>query len=101
MRTEPGNDDERHFLQVCMGHEEPRHANERLWLYVRMVCRYEGALERAARADLAEFENAALRIKVRTLKADRTALEREYMEILSMLRMERGELLKRPIGNIV
>ena len=101
MRTEPANDDERHFLQVCMGHEEPRHANERLWLYVRMVCRYEGALERATRADLTEFENNAPRIEIRTLKADRIAREREYMEFLSELRMERGKDIERSIGNVV
>ena len=68
---------------MCVGQHEPRHAKERLWLYARMVCRYESALKHSTRTDLAEFENAPLRIEIRTLKAARTALEREYMEILS------------------
>lgn len=102
MRANPVNDDELHFLQVCQRQAEPRTARERLWLYVQLVCRYERSLQRAARTDLVEYENDALRIENRALRADMTALEREYMEILSELKMHRGEeVLKRPVCNVV
>lgn len=76
IRALPSNDDEQHFLTVCMGHAEPRSDRERLWLYAQMVCRYEKSLQRAARTDLVEHENDALRIENRRLRGDLAASER-------------------------
>ena len=102
MRVTPANDDELHFLQECQRQSEPRTARERLWLYVQLVCRYERSLQRAARTDLAEHDTEVLRIENRRLQIDLTTLEREYMDILRELKMERGEeALKRPICNVV
>jgi uncharacterized protein YifE (UPF0438 family) len=102
MRASPANDDELHLLQVCQRQAEPRNPRERLWLYAQLVCRYERSLQRAARTDLVEYENDALRIENRALRSDLKSLERVYMEVLTELKMERGqETLKRPIGNLV
>ncbi len=73
---EPANDKEAHFLRVCVGEEEPTSPRERLWLLVQLVCRYQRAVDRAARADLAEQDAFALRAENRALKAKNDHLER-------------------------
>lgn len=75
-RTNPSNEREAHFLRVCVGQEDPRTDRERLWLIVHLVCRYERAVERAARTDLAELDAIALRAENRALKAKSDHLER-------------------------
>ena len=101
-RTNPRNEDEHHFVLVCLGQAEPRSDRERLWLYAQMVCRYERSLLRAARTDLVEYENAALRIENRSLRVDLQTLEREYMELLSEWRVATGEQQPRqPVCNVV
>ena len=67
-----------------------------------MVCRYERSLLRAARTDLVEYENAALRIENRSLRVDLQTMEREYMELLGEWRMATGEQQPRqPVCNVV
>ena len=74
-RANPSNDKEAHFLAVCSG-EEPTSPRERLWLLVQLVCRFQRAVDRAARADLAEQDAFALRAENRALKAKNDHLER-------------------------
>ena len=101
MRALPSNDDEQHFVTMCMGHAEPRSARELLWLYAQMVCQYERSVLRAARTYLVEHENSAPRIQNRFLKADLAAAGRSYMEIRTELKMYRGaEELTCPICNV-
>ncbi len=67
-----------------------------------MVCRYERSLLRAARTDLVEYENVALRIENRSLRVDLQTLEREFMELLTEWRLATGEEQPRkPICNVV
>ena len=56
LAAEPRNDREKHFVRVCLGHEEPTSPRERLWLLMQVMCRYEEAAERAARTDVLEEE---------------------------------------------
>jgi len=74
-RTNPVDDREQHFVRVCLGHEQPQTRRERLWVFVQMVCRYKRAVTRAARADLAEHDAAALRAENFALKAKCDHLE--------------------------
>lgn len=91
LRTNPETDGEHRFVQVCMGHVEPQTRRERLWLFVRMVCRFERAVTRAARADLAEHDAAVLRAENRALKAKADHLERYLVVLASELRVATGE----------
>lgn len=91
MAVEPRNDRERQFLAVCLRHELPQTERQRLWLRAQMVCRYEDSLERAARTDLAEHRNAAMRGELQQLRIDLRAAEHEAMQIVTELRMLRGD----------
>ncbi len=91
LRTNPATDAEHHFVQVCLGHEEPKTIRERLWLFVQLVCRYDRSLTRAARADLAEHDAAALRAENRALKAKSDHLERYVVQLGRELRAATGE----------
>lgn len=61
LAAEPRNYCEKHFVRVCVGHEEPTTPRERLWLLMQVVCRYVEAADRAARTDVLEEEAVALR----------------------------------------
>ena len=74
-RGSPQNEKEQHFVQVCMGDAEPSTARERMWLIVQLVCRFEVAATRSARADLADHDAFALRAENRKLKAKNDHLE--------------------------
>ena len=90
-RTNPSNDDEAHFLRVCVGEDEPRTPRERLWLVVHLVCRYERSANRAARADLAEHDASALRAENRAVKAKTDHLERHLATLAKDLRVATGD----------
>lgn len=90
MRVVPRNDAERHFVQVCIGEVEPSNDRERLWLRVQMVCRFERSIVRAAEADLARHDAAALRAENRALKAHVDHLERHVIELFDELRHYTG-----------
>ncbi len=98
-RTDPGNDKEAHFLAVCSG-EEPTSPRERLWLLVQLVCRYQRAVDRAARADLAEQDAFALRAENRALKAKNDHLER-YAHGLAKRVARMEEQHPPPVCNVV
>lgn len=68
-REVPTNEKEQHFVRVCMGDAEPSTPRERMWLLVQIVCRFEAAATRSARADLAEHDAFALRAENTKLKA--------------------------------
>ena len=70
LALKPRNDRERHFVRVCLGHEQPTNARERLWQLMQVVCRYEEAAERPARTDVLEEEAGALRAFARAAKAN-------------------------------
>lgn len=84
-RTNPTNEKEQHFLRVCVGEDEPATPNERLWLLVQIVCRYQRAVDRAARADLAEHDAFALRAENNALKAQNDHLERHCVSLWRQL----------------
>ena len=48
LRTNPETDAEKHFVKVCLGHEEPQTIRERLWLRELTVVRYKASLKRVA-----------------------------------------------------
>ena len=85
-RDGPRNEKEEHFLRVCGGEAEPDSPRERLWLLVQLVCRFQRAVDRAARADLAEHDAFALRAENAALKAKIDHLERYALR----LQRERG-----------
>ncbi len=100
---EPANDRERHFVAVCRGDAQPTTDRERLWLRVRVVCRYEASLERATRCDVAEHhaatwahENLQLRRDVRRLEQERDLLYEE----LQVYEQNPRALQQRSIRNI-
>ena len=74
-RELPSNDKERHFVSVCMGDAEPSTPRERMWLIVQLVCRFDAAATRSARADLAEHDAVALRAENTKLKTKNDHLE--------------------------
>ncbi len=90
MRVVPRNDAERHFVQVCIGELEPSGDRERLWLRVQLVCRYERSVTRAAEADLARHDAAALRAENRALKAQVDHLEGYVHQLFNELRHYTG-----------
>ncbi len=99
-RSNPRNEKEQHFLRVCSGEEEPSSPRERLWLLVQIVCRYQRAVDRAARADLAEQDAFSLRAENRALKAKNDHLERYAHGLASRLaRMD--EARPAPVCNVV
>lgn len=59
-----------------MGEAEPTSPRARLWLLVQVVCRYQRAVDRAARADLAEHDAFVLAAENKALKARADHLER-------------------------
>lgn len=87
----PRNDAERHFLQVCMGECEPQTDRAGLWLHVHLVCRYERAMSRAGRADLAEHRAIALQAENRALQAKSDHLEAYVLRLASELSAATGE----------
>ena len=74
-RELPSNEKERHFVSVCMGDAEPSTPRERMWLIVQLVCRFEAAATRSARADLAEHDAFALGAENTKLKSKNDHLE--------------------------
>jgi hypothetical protein len=61
--------------------EDPGAERERLWLSVHLVCRYERAVERAARTDFAALNASALPAENRALKARSDHLERRIVKL--------------------
>ncbi len=99
----PRSDAEKHFLAVCNGDVVPRTDRERLWLRVQVVCRYEQALQRAARTDLAEHQAAALAAEVaamRWLVQDAEEMAAELLEEIAVTRGEAYALRRRSIENV-
>ncbi len=103
MIEQPRNDAEKHFFTVCQGDAMPRNDRERLWLRVQVVCRYQRALERAARTDLAEHQVSALAAEVATMRWIVKDCEEVAAEVLEELAVERGEeyaMRRRSVANV-
>lgn len=96
-RDGPKNEKEQHFVRVCMGDTEASTDRERLWLFVQLVCRFDSAASRSARADLAEHDAFALRAENRKLKSKNDHLE-SYIGAL-----QRGErqLEDQPVDQMI
>ncbi len=95
MVVEPKNEGEQHFLKVCLRNAMPKNDAERLWLRAQLVCRYEQSIERAARADLAEHENATLRHELTSMQQAVLEAESVTMEMINELKMHRDEIPRR------
>ncbi len=103
LASEPETDGERHFVAVCQGSAAPTTDRERLWLRVRVVCKYEASMERASRCDLSEHRAATLEREIRQLRRDlrRTEQERDLLLEEQQLRAgDAGALLRRSIQNV-
>ena len=103
LNVDPRNDREKHFVRVCLGHEQPTNARERLWLLMQVVCRYEEAAARAARTDVLEEEAVALRAFARAAKAKTDHLEAFVLRLSSELRhaSEPPPSTQAPVCNVV
>ena len=99
-RDDPRTEKEQHFLRVCVGDEEPTSPRERLWLLVQLVCRFQRAVDRAARADLAEHDAFALRAENDALKAKIDHLERYVVSLSSTLRAQADGVPKTGLDNV-
>ena len=103
LAVDPRNEREKHFVRVCLGHEQPTNARERLWLLMQVVCRYEEAAARAARTDVLEEEAVALRAFARAAKAKVDHLEAFALRLSSELRLTTvaTQPLPQPVCNVV
>ena len=98
----PRSDAEKQFQRTCQG-AAPRTDRERLWLRVQVVCRYQVAVDRAARLAMAEHLAEARGAEVASLVRINREAEEVAMELLEEVRRLGGDedaLHRRSIRNV-